>query len=39
MASGLIALFDDIAVIARSAAASLDDIAAATATAGTRPPA
>jgi predicted DNA repair protein MutK len=36
MASGLIALFDDIAVIARSAAASLDDIAAATATAGTK---
>ena len=36
MASGLIALFDDIAVIARAAAASLDDVASATATAGTK---
>ncbi|WP_309610715.1 DUF808 domain-containing protein [Sphingomonas sp.] len=34
MASGLIALLDDIAVIARSAAASLDDIGAAVGTAG-----
>ncbi|MEO7379968.1 MAG: DUF808 family protein [Sphingomicrobium sp.] len=36
MASGLIALLDDIAVIARAAAASLDDVASATATAGTK---
>ena len=36
MASGLIALFDDIAVIARAAAASFDDVASATATAGTK---
>ncbi len=36
MASGLIALLDDVAVIAKMAAASLDDVAAATAKAGAK---
>lgn len=36
MASGLFALLDDISIIARAAAASLDDIAAATAKAGAK---
>lgn len=36
MASGLIALLDDVAVIAKMAAASVDDVAAATATAGAK---
>lgn len=36
MSSGLIALLDDIAVIARSAAASLDDVGAAVGTAGSK---
>ena len=36
MSSGLIALLDDIAVIARSAAASLDDIGSAVGTAGSK---
>ncbi|NBC35768.1 DUF808 family protein [Novosphingobium sp. FSY-8] len=36
MSSGLVALFDDVAVIARMAAASLDDIGSGVATAGTK---
>ena len=36
MASGLIALLDDVALIAKMAAASLDDVAAATAKAGAK---
>ena len=36
MASGLIALLDDVAAIAKVAAASLDDVAAATAKAGAK---
>jgi predicted DNA repair protein MutK len=36
MSSGLIALLDDISVIARSAAASLDDVGAAVGTAGSK---
>ena len=36
MASGLIALLDDVAAIAKVAASSLDDIAAASAKAGTK---
>ncbi|GGZ12953.1 DUF808 domain-containing protein [Novosphingobium colocasiae] len=36
MSSGLVALLDDVAVIARAAAASLDDVAAGVAKAGTK---
>ena len=36
MASGLIALLDDVAAIAKVAASSLDDVAAATAKAGAK---
>ncbi|MCA2219005.1 DUF808 family protein [Jidongwangia harbinensis] len=36
MAGGLVALFDDVAALARAAAASIDDVGAAAATAGAK---